>query len=79
MQKTGKTEELKALDERFAKLDTLLDKEYLAKMPPFKSEPFAGRKSKSNRAVVMELFTGAQLRGPCIAADLGFDGLEKSI
>ena len=77
LQKVGKTEEMKAVDERLAKLDTLLDKEYLAHMPPFKSEPFAGRKSKSNRAVVMELFTGAQC-GPCVAADLGFDGLEKS-
>ena len=77
LQKTGNVEELKALDERIVKLDTLLDTEYLATMPPFKSETFPGRKSKSNRAVVMELFTGAQCP-PCVAADLGFDGLEKS-
>ena len=78
LQKTGKSDELKALEVRFARLDTLLDKEYLAKMPPFKSDPFSGRKSKSNRVVVVvELFTGAQCQ-PCIAADLGFDGLEMS-
>jgi len=70
-------QELKALDGRVATLDQALDREYLATMPPFTSEKFAGRKSKSARTVVMELFTGAQC-GPCAAADLGFDGLKQT-
>src|SRR5262249_25707965 len=37
-----------------------------------------GRKDRSaNRAVVMELFTGAQCP-PCVAADVAFDALEKA-
>ena len=58
-------------------MDATLDKEYLAKMPPFKGTPFAGRKGDSNRVVVMELFTGAQCP-PCVAADVAFDALGKS-
>jgi hypothetical protein len=70
-------QELQALDGQIASLDQALDREYLATMPPFTIEKFAGRKSKSTRIVVMELFTGAQC-GPCAAADLGFDGLEQT-
>jgi hypothetical protein len=40
------------------------DKEYLARVPPFKPDTFAGRKGKSERVVAMELFTGAQC--PCV-------------
>jgi hypothetical protein len=39
--------------------------------------PFAGRKAKSDRVVVMELFTGAQCP-PCVAADLAFEALERT-
>jgi hypothetical protein len=35
------------------------------------------RKAASKRAVLVELFTGAQCP-PCVAADLAFDGLEKT-
>src|SRR5262249_23047825 len=64
-------------DGRIASLDQALDREYLATMPPFTSEKFAGRKSKSRRTVVMELFTCAQC-APCAAADLGSDGLKQT-
>jgi hypothetical protein len=81
LRKTATTPELKqelqALDGRIASLDQALDREYLDTMPPFQSEKFAGRKSKSARTVVMELFTGSQC-GPCAAADLGFDGLKQT-
>ncbi len=77
LKKAGKTEEVKALDARIDKLDQQLDMEYLATMPPFEPEKFAGRKGKSKRAVVLELFTGAQCP-PCVAADVGFDALEKT-
>src|SRR5204862_922525 len=43
----------------------------------FDPAKFKGRKSKSNRAVLVELFTGAQCP-PCVAADLAFDALEKA-
>jgi hypothetical protein len=88
LEKSGKADEAKEVQARVAKLDTELkaeeakleaqaDEEYLKKMPPFKAAPFAGRKGKSNRAVLAELFTGAQCP-PCVAADLAFDGLAKA-
>lgn len=70
-------DELKQINERVTRLEKLLDAEYLAKAPPFKVEPFAGRKSPSKRVVLMELFTGAECP-PCVAADMGFDGLLKA-
>lgn len=48
-----------------------------AKTLPFKPEPFAGRKAKSDRAILVEVFTGAECP-PCAAVDLAFDGLMKS-
>jgi hypothetical protein len=77
LRKTGKEDEAKTFDGRIAKLDAILDREYLATMPPFKGETFAGRKAKSDRVVFMELFTGAMCP-PCVAADLAFDGLQKT-
>ncbi len=44
---------------------------------PFTPEKFTGRKGKSDRAVLVELFTGAMCP-PCVAADLAFDGLAKA-
>jgi hypothetical protein len=67
----------KALMDRVAKLDRILDKEYIATGLPFKPEPFAGRKADSKRVVVLEMFTGAQCP-PCVAADLAFDGLLQA-
>jgi hypothetical protein len=65
-------------DSRLAKLEEKLDADYLAKVPPFKPEPFAGRKNpEHNRVVLMELFTGAQCP-PCVAADVAFDALLKA-
>jgi hypothetical protein len=76
LEKAGKGDAAKALAPQLAKLDTAMDAEYLK--GPFKTTPYAGRKDKSaNRVAVMELFTGAQCP-PCVAADLGFDGLLKS-
>jgi hypothetical protein len=78
LQGAGKSDELKTVTARLAELDTALDKEYFATVPPFKPAPFPGRNDISaNRTVVMELFTGAQC-GPCIAADVACDALLKS-
>lgn len=56
-------------------LNANLDEEYHKTVPPFKPEVSgAGKDRKSNRVVLMELFTGAQCP-PCVAADVAFDVL----
>lgn len=77
LRKTDQADEAKKFAARIDKLDEILDRDYLAKMPGFKGEAFTGRKSKSERAVFMELFTGAACP-PCVAADLAFDVLQKT-
>ncbi|MFO0880294.1 MAG: DUF1223 domain-containing protein [Gemmataceae bacterium] len=66
LEKSGKEKEAKEVAARLAKLDFQI-----------RPRAFAGRTSKSDRAVVVELFTGAQCP-PCVAADLAFDGLLKT-
>jgi hypothetical protein len=76
----GEKKEADAIDARLDKLEDEAFTEYNnAKTPPlnFKTEKFVGRKMKSNRAVLVELFTGAQCP-PCVAADMAFDGVEKT-
>ena len=77
LKKTGANDEAKTFDTRMEKLDLILDKEYSVKYPGFKGTAYTGRKSASDRAVFMELFTGATCP-PCVAADLAFDVLHKS-
>lgn len=73
-----KTDDAKKTDALIAAAEKAMDEEYLKTVPPFKPEAFAGRKDKNaNKVVVMELFTGAQCP-PCVAADVGFDGLLKA-
>jgi thiol-disulfide isomerase/thioredoxin len=72
----GKPEDAKPYLAQITKLETRDYLEY-AKTLPFKPEPFAGRKSKSDRTVLVEVFTGAECP-PCVAADLAFDGLMKT-
>jgi hypothetical protein len=43
----------------------------------FSPQKFAGRKGTSDRAVLVELFTGVMCP-PCVAADLAFDALGKA-
>ena len=69
--------EAEALDTRLDKLEGQAYTEHLKDALDFKLEKFAGRKGKSSRAVLVELFTGAQCP-PCVAADMAFDGLEKT-
>jgi hypothetical protein len=73
----GSTTATADLTRRLEGLNAVLDKEYMVKVPPFKGNMFAGRKGTSDRAVVMELFTGAQCP-PCVAADVAFDVLQKT-
>ncbi|MBI3407567.1 MAG: DUF1223 domain-containing protein [Planctomycetes bacterium] len=76
--KNGKpSDEAKQLVARIDKLENQGYAEYQAKALDFKIEKFKGRKGKSDRAVLVELFTGGQCP-PCVAADLGFDALKKA-
>jgi hypothetical protein len=77
LRKSNKAEEAKEFEARLDKLEAKADQDYLKKMPPFQPDPFRGRKNKSDRVVLFELFTGAQCP-PCVAADLAFDGLTKT-
>jgi thiol-disulfide isomerase/thioredoxin len=74
--KAGKPDEAKPYTAQIAKLEARDYAEY-ARTLPFKPEPFAGRKGKSDRAVVVEIFTGAECP-PCVAVDLAFDGLMRA-
>jgi hypothetical protein len=58
-------------------LERDLYKEHSKDALPFTPDKFGGRKDKSDRAVLVELFTGAQCP-PCVAADLAFDALGKA-
>jgi uncharacterized protein (TIGR03067 family) len=60
-----------------AEMEEILDREYRARVPSFKGESFGGRKTKSDRTVVLELFTGTQCP-PCVAADIAFDVLQRT-
>jgi hypothetical protein len=62
----GKSEEAKEVEARAKKIDLSI-----------KPTPFAGRQGKSDRVVLVELFTGAECP-PCVAADLAFDALGKT-
>jgi hypothetical protein len=74
--RAGKGDDAKELRARLAKLEEKDLADYIKKLP-FKADRFEGRKSRSERAVLVELFTGAECP-PCVAADLGFDALEKT-
>lgn len=76
-EKAGKTDLAKQTEQTLNKLEEAIDKEYEAKVPPFKPTKYQGRKEASEKVVVLELFTGAQCP-PCVAADVAFDGLMKA-
>lgn len=77
LQKAGKPDDVKAYQTQLTKLELRDFAEYTKTNPPFKFEPFAGRKAKSDRAAVVEVFTGAECP-PCVGVDLAFDGLLKT-
>lgn len=75
--KAGKPDEAKPYLAQIAKLELRDFAEYARTHPPFKAEAFAGRKAKSEKAAVVEVFTGAECP-PCVGVDLAFDGLLKT-
>jgi hypothetical protein len=72
--KAGQADEAKEVRGKLAKLEQRDYQEYEKKLMTFKPEPFAGRKAPSDRAVLVELFTGSECP-PCVAADLAFEAL----
>jgi hypothetical protein len=76
LKKSGKADEAKTYAASLAKLDKQLDEEFEKNAIPFKPEAPAGRKAKSTRVAVVELFTGAQCP-PCVSADIAFDAAVK--
>jgi hypothetical protein len=77
LRKAKQDAEAKEVEVRVARLEPRDYAEYVKTNPPFKPEEFKGRKGKSDRAVLLELFTGAEC-GPCVAADLAFDALGRT-
>jgi hypothetical protein len=77
LRNNNKAEEAKELETRLEKLEAKADAEYVKKMPPVQPEPYRGRKEKSDRVMLVELFTGTECP-PCVAADLAFDALTKT-
>jgi hypothetical protein len=75
--KTGKADEAKEFAATLTKLEAQLDEEFEKSAIPFKPSTYAGRKGKSTRVAVVELFTGAQCP-PCVSADIAFDAAVKT-
>ncbi len=75
--KAGQQAQAQEAQRRLDKVEARAYREYHQQSPPFKVAKFLGRKAKSERAVLIELFTGAQCP-PCLAADLAFDAVEKA-
>jgi len=66
LERAGKEDEAREVSARAKKIDFAVS-----------SQPYPPRTGKNNRAVVVELFTGAECP-PCVAADLTFDALTKT-
>lgn len=75
--KAGKPDEAKPYVTQLAKLELRDFAEYSKTHPPFKPEAFAGRKAKSDKTAVVELFTGTECT-LCAGVELAFDGLLKA-
>jgi hypothetical protein len=71
----NKTAELAKIQESITDLEVKGHEANEKAGPGFKADKSEPR--KGNRAVLVELFTGAQC-GPCVAADLAFEGLARS-
>lgn len=76
LNQSERKDEITKVNERLAKLDKILDEEFLKNAVPFKTEPFQ-RASSTGRVALVELFTGAQCP-PCVAADIAFDAALKT-
>jgi hypothetical protein len=73
---SGKADDAKAVLGKVDALENKAYEEYDRSALNFEPQKFDGKRT-TQRAVLVELFTGAQCP-PCVAADMGFDGLEKT-
>lgn len=73
----NKADEAKGYQTQVARLEARDYLEYAKTNPPFKPEPFAGRKANSDRVVLVELFTNVDL-GPTAAFDLAGESLQQA-
>ena len=63
MKTAGKEDKLKEVQRALNQIEAELDKEYLAKVPPFKPTP-STEHPKNGRVAVMELFVDTQIEFP---------------
>ncbi|HVK12514.1 MAG TPA: hypothetical protein VM597_27440 [Gemmataceae bacterium] len=77
LRKAKKDADAKEVEGRVAKLEVRDYADYVRTMPPFKPEEFAGRKAKSDRAVLVEDFTSSDYT-ESVAVDLAFDALGRT-
>ncbi|WP_162657597.1 hypothetical protein [Tuwongella immobilis] len=68
--------DVKELETRIAKLEARDYLEYTRSLP-FPVEPFAGRKGKSNRTLLVELFTNSEAQGAA-APTVALEGIRKA-
>jgi len=77
LKKSGQVDQAKELGVKIEGLELPAYQDYVKTSIEFPITKYAGRKGKSNRAVLVELFTGAQCP-PCVAADIAFDAVERT-
>jgi hypothetical protein len=77
LRKAGKGDEVPEVEARMERAEEEIDRSWEEKSLPFEPTPFPGRRGKSQRVALVELFTGA-FCPPCVAADLAFDGMLRT-
>lgn len=77
LKKAGQANQAKLIEAQLDQLEGQAHAEYEKTALPFPVMKFPGRKGPGDRAVLVELFTGAQCP-PCVAADLAFDATDKA-
>ena len=75
--KSNKADEAKPYLAQIAKLELRDYQDYAKKNPSYKIEEFKGRKAKSNRVALVELFSSAELPA-CAGFDLARDGVLRA-
>lgn len=75
--KSGKAADAKKYEADLAKLEAQDQAAYAKETLSFETPAFAGRKAKSGRVAVVEVFTGAE-HAPSAPADAAYDGLLKT-
>jgi hypothetical protein len=76
LEKNQRPEEANAVRAQLAPLDEALDAAFRTEAESFAVPPFAGRTGKSNRLVVVELFTNAHSPA-CVSAEVAGDALLR--